>query len=146
MSAYISGVEFSTTGAQDYVEVTLPADENPADYTLAMYNSTGNFMREIVLEGEGIFDGEQIVCRIDLSDLKFGQISGVQAFAVIENDGEVAQFVSLKDPILANNGPAEGCQSVVWGAVLSPVSPWARAFQHQMGWSKCPSYASVIAY
>jgi len=36
MSAYISGVEFSTTGAQDYVEVTLPADENPADYTLAM--------------------------------------------------------------------------------------------------------------
>jgi len=120
MSAYISGVEFSTTGAQDYVEVTLPADENPADYTLAMYNSTGNFMREIVLEGEGIFDGEQIVFRIDLSDLKFGQISGVQAFAVIENDGEVAQFVSLKDPILANNGPAEGYQSVVWGGGSVP--------------------------
>lgn len=120
MSAYISGIRFTTTGAQDYVELTMPADENPADYSLAIYNSTGSFTREILIEGEGELVGGQTVYRIDLSALKFGQINDFQAFALIESDGEVEQFVSLINPILANNGPAEGHQSVVWGGGSVP--------------------------
>jgi hypothetical protein len=120
MSAYISGIEFATTRAQDYIELTLPADENPADYSLAIYNSTGNFTREILLEGEGQFVGGQTVFRIDLGSFKFGQINEFQAFALIEDDGEVEQFVSLIAPIMANNGPAEGHQSTVWGGGSVP--------------------------
>lgn len=120
MSAYISGIEFATTRAQDYIEITMPADENPADYSLAIYNSTGKFTREIMLEGEGEFVGGQTVYRIDLGSFKFGQINEFQAFALIESDGEVEQFVSLINPILAKNGPAEGHQSTVWGGGSVP--------------------------
>ena len=113
MTAHISAISYASTMARDFVSVSVPSGADPADFSVAIYQSGGSLARIVKLEELSSSTDDGDVYRIDRDDHKFGQINDKSALALVGEDGAVLQFLSFNGNVVtAINGPATGEVSV----------------------------------
>lgn len=122
-SIYISEFHYDNAGADvnEFIEITGPAGTNLTGYTIALYNggdgdtySTSNLMGTIADEGAG--------CGIVFITPSSFQ-NGPDAIALVDNAGNVLQFISYEGTVTANSGPAVGMTSIDIGISETGTTP-----------------------
>ena len=123
MTSFISEVRYDSTAAQDFVEVVFDAGTDVSDFKLALYNRAGNFQRSVEFgDAESQSDGYDVYL-VDRYTHNFGQINHNTSLAIIDDNGDVVQFVSFEGrSITARNGPAKGDTSTNIGSASNTDS------------------------
>ncbi|MDA8963426.1 hypothetical protein N9F42_04745 [Pseudomonadales bacterium] len=131
------------TDSDEGLEIAAVAGTNLENWQLLFYNgSNGEVYKSLELNGV-------------MSDLDngFGTLgfatSGIQngpadAFALVNDQGEVFDFISYEGSLTATNGPAIGLTSIDVGLVELPDSPIGLSIQRQGSGSKSEDFYWAI--
>lgn len=111
MSVFISEVEYSRGNTHDFIEVAVKDSIDVSSYTVLVYGSDG-FVDESLSLGSLVntVAGKDVYL-IDNSTSGFNGIGGSDAIAVIDDLGNIVQFISFGGSVTANDGAASGSTS-----------------------------------
>ena len=126
MPAYISEFKYYGQSSEEFVEIALPTGTDPSGYSIAMYMSNGQLYNSFTLgSATGTMGGHDVYV-IDASTPGFttgdemGNFYPDDAIALIDNNGDVVQFISWEGhTITATDGPAAGQSSTPVGNITA---------------------------
>lgn len=121
MPGYISEVAYRGGVPNDFVEIAVPIGTDVSAYTIVIYNNAGAVEATISLGSLESTTGGNDVYVADSSDAGFSQFSSTNGIALVDDNGDVLQFVSFAgNVVMPSEGPALGLASTDIGAAPAP--------------------------
>lgn len=111
MAGYISEIDYDGGAASNFVEIAVPASVDASNYTLVVYGKDGKIKETFSLGSPVNTIAGKHVYLINSSTPNWIDIKNDQALALVDDTGDVVQFISFKDQINAVEGPAAGTSS-----------------------------------
>ncbi|MDG1377498.1 MAG: hypothetical protein P8P56_10885 [Yoonia sp.] len=117
MSGYISEFRYVGGTSVEFIELASPAGTDTSSYTVVIYNSNGTVAHTYSLGAVESTVGGNDVYVIDNGTAGFSDILNGQAIALVDDLGNVDQFVSFGGAtVTASSGPAVGETSTSVGS------------------------------
>lgn len=115
MAAYISEVDYDGGAADNFVEVAVDGGTDVSGYSLVVYKKDGTIDQTLNFGPVVNTIAGTDVYVFDDSDPNFPDIKNDEAIALVDDSGNVFQFISFKDTVTAVEGPANGTDSTPVG-------------------------------
>ena len=113
MPGYISEVFYKGEADSDFVEVAVPTGTDVSSYTVLIYDSSGSITSTLTLGTSTSSSGGNDVYLMDISTTGFDDISNSDAIALVDDLGNVVQFISFGGgAVTATEGAADGLTSI----------------------------------
>ena len=123
MAVYISEVSYKESITEDFAEVAAPAGTDLTGYTIVIYNPQGSVVGTIDLGPVQSTVNGQDYYLVDVSDPDFSGIASSGAVALVDENGNVVQFISFAgNTMTPTEGPAAGLTSTDIGASVKGES------------------------
>ena len=111
MPGYISEISYRGNSSQDFIEVAVPAGTDVSSYSVVVYKSDGTVEATYSFGSiESTADGSDVYL-FDSGTPGFTNINTGDAVALVDDLGNVIQFVSFGGTVTATEGPADGLTS-----------------------------------
>ncbi len=108
MAGYISEVFYAGDADTDFVEIAVPTGTDVSSYTVLHYDSSGSTSGTMTLGSIASSIGGSDVYLLDNSTAGFDEILSVDAIALVDDLGNVSQFISFGGTVTATEGAADG--------------------------------------
>lgn len=123
MSGYISEISYDKNASEDFIEIAVPAGTDVSGYTVQVYDQDGVLTDTYSLGVmQSKIDGKNVYL-VDDSDPAWAGLTKTQAVALVDEQGNVAQFISFDGTtVTATEGDAAGQTSRDVGSAKSDHS------------------------
>lgn len=120
---YISEVTYGGDVTADFVEVAAEQEIDLSGWSVILYNSSGDVKATYALgDPVNVFAGHAAYV-IDENDPGFADILSTDAIALVDDNGNVIQFLSFGQTVIeGTEGPATGMSSTPIGSAPNPAS------------------------
>lgn len=108
MSVYISEVDYDGGAGSNFVEVVAPGATDMSGYSFIIYNKNGEIVESFSFGPPVNTVAGKNVYLFDDNDPNFPDVKNSDALALVDDQGNVIQFIAFKDPVTAAEGPANG--------------------------------------
>lgn len=111
MPGHISEVAYSRGNTHDFIEFAVTVNTDVSSYSVLVYGSDGYVDETLSLGTSVARVAGKDVYLVDSNTTGFNGIGGSDAIAIIDDLGNVVQFISFGGTVTANDGAASGSTS-----------------------------------
>ncbi|HEX6573516.1 MAG TPA: DNA/RNA non-specific endonuclease, partial [Gemmatimonadaceae bacterium] len=144
---FVSEIHYDNDGTDtgEAIEIEGPAGKNLTGWSVVLYNQTGGAVyntRVLSVTIPDLCNGRGVVV-VDYpsNGIQNGPEDG---FALVNNNGQVVEFLSYEGTLTATNGPAAGQQSVDIGVSEGTSSPVTKSLQRDSAGTWYGPYNSTM--